>query len=768
MKFCKARFFLLLFVFAGTSFASEGAGFSLRSYYSFPAGDLSSYLESAPGFELGVYYKDLLVENFNLELDLGFATYQNKAGAGSIKETNLAVLGRYGLELSKGVDCIYGRAGSGFSLLNNIRLYQAGLGYERKIADNLHFNAGADLMKASSRSISGVTGTKTGSYLNISLGLSYELSFAAPILPINNSTFIENDARIKELILAFDRDNFNVSPSPGTGVFEINNKRGLTAVHKTAVIGQTADKKKAYYIEGTPYEQGYLMGLMSEPEVSSMCVDFNRDVVFEFVSAEITDPVLKNTLAGIIKEISMLTVLSTGMPLDIPFEYKEEIDGLYDGCKRVNPGTKVTKKDLWLLNVGIDALLSVLYSGKLPSELPKFLDYQKYMKPENFRIPLFCNGWTVKGDKVEGSGSYFGRDFMFPTANVFQKVACHVIRKPENGGLPTVSVAAPGMLGSVAGLNTKSVGIGIDMSPSGNCNPTRPGFNSLLLNRHAITYGNTCENAVKVIEDAQRGVSWDYVVADPAKSCIVEAGMKTDNLDFLSYVQKDIKEAGFIPSQQFIDQNLSAPVRKGMMVRWNDYLYPQKYLDLNKPLMDFMKEYKKRLVPLALILDKYNYVYDPADFSLKGFLNKTRLESNCPMSYYFAPQKEDRDDFLVASNHYVIPEMRLCAMNEWTQFIASGNIQDIQWRYDELNFELLTALESAPVTKAKLKEILLFCSPYDPGKFKDYYNHKGLPKEEVYVNGSISLMDLKGNVMDTLYGYFSDEWVTIHLNEYFR
>jgi len=267
------------------------------------------------------------------------------------------------------------------------------------------------------------------------------------------------------------------------------------------------------------------------------------------------------------------------------------------------------------------------------------------------------------------------------------------------------------------------------------------------------------------IVNAQRGVSWMYVVADPDKSCIIEAGHKTDSLDYLSYVPEDIKNSGFIPSQDFINNHHSTPFRKGVMVRWNNYQYPMEYQNFNPPLMNFMKTYTK--MPLALLLTKYKYNYNPLDFAEKGYLNKMWTNNNCPVNYYFPPQRENRDDFLLASNHFLIPEMRLCAMLEWTQFVASGNIQDIQWRYDELNNELLNALEHPPVTYATLKNIMLFCSPYS-AKFPDYYNPQGLPKEKVYVHGAISLIDLKSNVIESLYGYFKDEWVTIHLNEYFK
>ena len=41
----------------------------------------------------------------------------------------------------------------------------------------------------------------------------------------------------------------------------------------------TGSPKKAYYVEGTPHETGWLMGNMAEPEIARM-MDFTDRVVF--------------------------------------------------------------------------------------------------------------------------------------------------------------------------------------------------------------------------------------------------------------------------------------------------------------------------------------------------------------------------------------------------------------------------------------------------------------------------------------------------------
>jgi hypothetical protein len=104
-------------------------------------------------------------------------------------------------------------------------------------------------------------------------------------------------------------------------------------------------------------------------------------------------------------------------------------------------------------------------------------------------------------------------------------------------------------------------------------------------------------------------------------------------------------------------------------------------------------------------------------------------------------------------------------MHDWTDRLAGAHADDIQWRYDELSHELLTALDKGYLTYDEAKHIINFVRP-DEGRFPTYYNPKGKPLPEVAIQGSVSLMDLLGKTMESHYGYCSDEWVKIHLNNY--
>lgn len=157
----------------------------------------------------------------------------------------------------------------------------------------------------------------------------------------------------------------------------------------------------------------------------------------------------------------------------------------------------------------------------------------------------------------------------------------------------------------------------------------------------------------------------------------------------------------------------------------------------------------------------------PGAFGENGYINKTMSDENCPYAYYFAPQRDKRNDVVLTTNHFIIPEMRLCAMFPWSVLVSQASLDDIQWRYDELNNEIFSALKNGGnIDFDKAKDLISFLRP--DGKFKKYYNPDNLPLSEVQVHGSISILDLKNKIIESLYGYFADEWVRITLPNYIK
>ncbi len=550
--------------------------------------------------------------------------------------------------------------------------------------------------------------------------------------------------RLINLVDAFGMDGFEVGK-----VVNKFGKTGIMAESRTAVNYDTREKKKAYYLEGNSYEMGFLLGMLAENEIASMTGDFTNKVVFSFIGSKILEKIklLQEALVKIIYELSKSEY--TKLPANI----QNEMQGVLDGCKSFNPKTTVTLDRLIVLNLGVDILCSMVYSGDFP------VFRLKELEPADFRVPVMCNAFSVFG-KSAGDGHYFGRDFMFPTADVFHRTACMIVYNPSGSGgekvYPFVSLTAPGMVGSISAMNSAGVGIGVDMSPGSNCDPRNPGVNSLLMTRLCVQKGGSAEEMVDIIENTPRGVSWNYVISDGKqdRACVVEAGKTSNVVDLTEIPQEEFKD--YLPDADFISKHSSSAFRKGIMVRWNDYKYPDDYLAYNENLW---KEYNK-------IHSAEKELY-PDAFSARGYINRKGSEKNCPSAFYFCPQRETSNELVIVTNHYIIPEMRYYAMHPWTCKIAGEKADDIQWRYDELNDLIQSKLQKyGKISYKAAKDLVSFLCP--SGRNPAYYsgNPKSGDGKEIRIEGCASLFDLKNRLVESHYGYYCDEWVKITLPLY--
>ena len=629
------------------------------------------------------------------------------------------------------------------------------------------------------------------------------------------------DPRVGRLIDAFNADGYDVDPGRDiyyykpdeTGSYRV----GIRATHKTACInGNRKKKKKVFYLEGTPYQMGYMMGYLAEPDVSLMAVEYVENFAWSFIkygqqsrtyergkwfrklfkkaikfSCSIIDHILRVFLPGyrelrktlkklwekienVIEKIvvNILFHFSEGIKQDIPKEYLDEMQGILDGCKAANPKTKVKLKNLFVLNVGIDCVMAYLYRGlQLLKEVPE-------IKPEHLEIPVMCNGFSVSGSAAAGGNHYMGRDFMFPTGDAFQDAACMTIYKPDmEGALPTIIVGGPGMVGAVAGINAKGVAVGVDVAPSGWADPERPGFNSLLLCRHSIQYGPDIHAAVEVMKKAHRGVPWIYILADGStgKSCIVESvcsiteeikkGFPHEELEKAHFLKADtrepeteetgifsfadnVKEAIAYIKENHPDIGDSVVQNDGIEVRWAGDAYPGAYLDLDGELF---RMFDRTLYPDAL--------GDRGFFS--KYIPKRGIELNTPYTFYFAPQRETNPDIVLTTNFFIDPDARYTAMNAWVGKLFDRQNNDYQWRYDTLNSLILDALERSEggITYETAKDILAYLNP--KGKYPWYYG-----KKDRVIEGTLSLFDLKAKTIESQYGYYRDEWISLTLPKY--
>ncbi len=609
--------------------------------------------------------------------------------------------------------------------------------------------------------------------------------------------------RFAQIQSAFDADGFDVKPTPDPRnpaklvAYQVKDGNiGVLGVSRTAKNGATGAPKKAIYVEGDNFQMGYLLGLLAEADVSRMTTEFAHDIAFAFLHlsgiVSSTSPLataLKNLVVDIVFE------LSQSMKQDIPAEYVEEMQGILDGCRAANPDTKVVWKDLWALNCGVDCLLAHVYTGKLFAEakIPAAL----------LRVPLMCNAVYLSGEAT-GGRHFFGRDFMFSTAGVYQDTACMIIARPSprdgKERRAIVSQSAPGFVGSVTVLNDAGVALGVDMLPSSACDPDRPGLNSLLLIRDCAQYSSSATEVVDRMIAAPRGVSWLYPVADrTGRACIVEAGRTLPEgaeLPYFDAVPSYLRDA--LPTLEQIQQlrakyGTPAPQR-GLMARWNDYPFPEDYLGWNRGLWRAFSQsgphrFAELMAAIAVDLEKLGagdlegllatiaaqieqwltgVPYSDDYFGPTSFIDPLWTDRNCPAGFYFAPQRAAHGDTLVTTNHAVTPEMRFMMMSEWNALLTGTQFDDAQWRYDDLNLRVQQAAAAGPIDWAGAWNLANYLRPGpNPTTPESTYHGGGVADwQAVMVTGSVSACDLDAARIKSLFGYYGDEPVTITLPRY--
>jgi len=304
-------------------------------------------------------------------------------------------------------------------------------------------------------------------------------------------------------------------------------------------------------------------------------------------------------------------------------------------------------------------------------------------------------------------------------------------------------------------MNERGVAGGINLSPAANCDPQRVGMNSLLLLRDCVMKGGSAREAASVILRTRRGVPWNYVLSDGGTdtACTVEAGASCAHTDYVSYPPVQLKP--YLPDAAFFERYPGAPLKDGVAIRWYGEPVPQEYLRFNPGLWQIWNATSAPRITLH-----------PDALEPDGFINRTPREKNCPSTQYFPPERTLPGVYLT-TNHFLTPVMRMCSMDGWVAAVSRGHANDIQWRYDALRDELRKALaREGTLGFSSAKRIADFLAPY--GAYPEYYRDKPRSRDgrALRIEGCVSVFDLKAKVVESHYGYFTDEWVRTTLPAY--
>jgi len=564
---------------------------------------------------------------------------------------------------------------------------------------------------------------------------------------------------------AFEKDGFKV-----TGSVTTKGCTGYVAESKKAVNYLDGKMKKAYYLEGGAREIGYQMGYLASNEVLDMVKNFPYEVITGFFAPQMSAKIKK-----LLYDILMFIIRNSiyGFIGKIPIVYVQEAWGILEGVKAANKSAeakKLTFEDIWVMNVGIDVLVSEMSNpSKLLQEIADSVlaKKEKYKPKEtDLRYPHFCNAYSAFAGAVKNKNHhFFGRDWMFNGGEVLENNAALIIVKPNDKRNSLVYGAAPGLIGAAVAMNSDGVAMGVDLVPAANATPQSPGFNSILLVRDSIHRSSSAAEVVENVIKADRGAPYIYPVADGKsnRACVIEAGMKVENLDPLSYIPENLKN--LYPTKKFLDTHAEKPVQ-GLVARWNDYKQPQ----------DFIKKYNPG------IFKNFGKTFDIDKFGEKELLYQTPYDDpNGFGFYYFAPERVEKNDYIVVSNAYITPPMNLCMMTLFSNLAHETFWTDPQWRYDYLNKVILERHGSIDWESAW--QIINFQSPVmGIGEGKKYYtipkapwklpkvtykDRSGKVQKTWKVDGITSLLELRSEKkIRSLYGTYADDFVEITLPNY--
>jgi hypothetical protein len=379
-----------------------------------------------------------------------------------------------------------------------------------------------------------------------------------------------------------------------------------------------------------------------------------------------------------------------------------------------------------------------------------------------FRVPVGCHAFGASGNATRGAaGAMMGRDFMLPSGGVFQELAAHVIRSPTDGGRQTtLSVGAPGFVGSITVLNSDGVAMGVDVVRSGLSNPERPGFNSLLLVRDVGDRATDTAGATQIVVDAQRGVTWLYPVCDAKGICtVLEAAMVITDNEFSPRASvQDERILKVLPSDEWLQAHPGTGLtyKRGVWSRGMDYIYPT---------AGEMAPFNEALFAVDKVPFNASAFADTTGRVFPTFEAETRTLKHI-YNNYFPPQRETRSDIVLCSNNAVVPAFRVTSMADAPNLIVSLDPTAPQWRYDRLNELVLAAVDATGpgITDiGKAWDIITFMSPArTPGFSK---RKPVVPSDplSILIEGAVSAIDTGGLIMRSQWGYWSDDTTQMSL-----
>ena len=299
-------------------------------------------------------------------------------------------------------------------------------------------------------------------------------------------------------------------------------------------LKEIANGKYYLHLEGSPYEMGYQAGYLDPSSVARLAsedwfrsVAYNildapewaQSIVFQLVLGKsrlkdvcgdvLSDETIDQYDANLGDSIEDMMYKMLGLCSElidaqieqgyVPQEFLTEMKGVRDGAQ--DAGYDVTLQEVYLLNLGMDALLTLGY--------PVATDFLRLMDMFNLHA---CAGFVAQDGATTNGQTIMGRHFQF-TDYITHEEMCIIEFSPNNGN-EILATSCAGFVGVTAGMNNQGIGIGMDMSPAKDCDPAHFGMGTLLTTRYALQYCDQGSEVVNFIESIPHGCTWIYGIGD--------------------------------------------------------------------------------------------------------------------------------------------------------------------------------------------------------------------------------------------------------------
>jgi len=587
----------------------------------------------------------------------------------------------------------------------------------------------------------------------------------------------------------------------GITVEDILASQGLTLVGEVTYDGDTgylaeyqdlakAPKMPKYclVLTGKPFNMGYQAGYLLPDRTHVMLTDFIRRIALNELLGMLgidIDPD-SDQAKDIFKTFYDEAVKNYSGRVEqyIPDYLKDEMEGLVQGVR--DQGYDVDYNQVLLLNQGVDSTYFFLASlfNKVPDDpnddwdahemaLNLFSSILKKAGKQGIAnngsklsglnldtsslMRFGCNEFVISGSATKGGQTYHGRDFMFGTGDVYQDAACVMVYLPDSG-YPFVTVAPPGFVGQAVGINIEGLSIGMDVC-QGAAFGKNPGVGCMLVARHVLQQCPDLSSAIDTVKGMPRGVPWIYVIGDNEidndYGCGValevgrsddmdpELGADFNGLNVLSWLQQALLYSSIdardgILFNDNLDDILPENPNDGIMIRRAKWQFPEEF-----------KEW-------GMTFD------DPPDFS------------GLDLGVYFPPQREDKDDVVIATNHFILPRMRFTQQDPIVRLLyGAGPLAESVWRYDTMvayitdedkydfygNIDFFGDDPEIPA-RGSAAWIIDFLNTNGEN---EWFYWKPIDQE---VHGHHVIMNNTTKELKGLFGYMTDPWVGIDLQKF--